>query len=401
MRVLTFTSLFPNAVQPELGVFIYQRMSHFARRMGNEVEVVAPVPYCPKWLPVERWRQMASVPKQGTMSGIEVHYARYPLLPKLMPLHALLMYAGTFPVVRRLHARQSFDCIDAHYVYPDGMAAVLIGKQLGVPVVVSARGTDINVFPSFPLIRPMIRWTLKQASGVVAVSQSLKDRIVELGIATDKVQVIGNGTDTERFYPMDRAAARKELGLPEDGNIAVAVGSLVPVKGHDRLIRGFAAFAGKFGNARLYIVGKGRLHTTLEQLIRNTGMQDRVFLVGGRPNHELRLWFSAADVSCLASSLEGWPNVVLESLACGTPVVASRVSGVPEIIVSSDLGVLVEPDVDAIARGLERAFTAKWDRTTLVKYARLRTWDVVASEVEQYLHSRVTPGHAMHSQSTR
>lgn len=384
MRILTFTSLFPNAVRPEFGVFVYQRVASLARRAGHQIQVMAPVPYFPSWLPIRRWRTFSQVPKTETVGRLPVVHPRYLLLPGIMPLHGFLIFLGCLREARRLHRRCHFDCIDAHYVYPDGFAAVLLGKALGIPVFLSARGTDINVFPGFRLIRPMIRWALNRAAGVVAVSVALKEVMLGIGVPADKMQVIANGVDVQRFHAVDRATARRELGIPEDAQAIVSVGSLVPVKSHGLLVLAMAELAKRNPKLRLYIVGEGQLRTKLAALIHEQNLQECVFLAGGQPNETLKLWYSAADVSCLASSREGMPNVVLESLACGTPVVATRVGGVGEVLVSENLGILVEPSAEGITAGLERALQQQWDRDSIACHAHARTWDVVAEEVEKY-----------------
>lgn len=390
MRVLTFTSLFPNSQQPLLGIFVYQRIAHFARRPGNLVQVVAPVPYFPRWLPGTRWQNYAQIPREERIGNLTVYHPRYLLLPKIsMPLHGLLMFLGSLSLVRRLKQKIDFDCIDAHYVYPDGFAATMLGRRLGLPVIVSARGTDVNLFPSFPLIRSMIRRTLRRAAGIVAVSKALKENMVKLGVPPEKISVIGNGVDTQRFQPLDRQMARRQLGMPEEAQVVVSVGSLIPSKGYQLLLAAAAGIAPRHPNLQIYLLGEGFYRARLEALAHEAGMQDRLHLVGSKPNEELAVWFSAADVSCLASAREGWPNVLLESLACGTPVLATRVGGVPEVITSSELGVLVDQDVASIARGLEQALERQWDREALVRYAQTRTWDVVAAEVERYLASQI------------
>jgi glycosyltransferase involved in cell wall biosynthesis len=390
VRVLTFTSLFPNSQQPLLGIFVYQRIAHFARRPGNLVQVVAPVPYFPRWLPGTRWQNYAQIPREERIGNLTVYHPRYLLLPKIsMPLHGLLMFLGSLSLVRRLKQKIDFDCIDAHYVYPDGFAATMLGRRLGLPVIVSARGTDVNLFPSFPLIRSMIRRTLRRAAGIVAVSKALKENMVKLGVPPEKISVIGNGVDTQRFQPLDRQMARRQLGMPEEAQVVVSVGSLIPSKGYQLLLAAAAGIAPRHPNLQIYLLGEGFYRARLEALAHEAGMQDRLHLVGSKPNEELAVWFSAADVSCLASAREGWPNVLLESLACGTPVLATRVGGVPEVITSSELGVLVDQDVASIARGLEQALERQWDREALVRYAQTRTWDVVAAEVERYLASQI------------
>src|SRR5690349_9314289 len=143
MRVLTFTTLFPNPEQPNLGVFVYQRMAAFAARPGNAVDVIAPIPYFPPWIPHTELQKFGRIPSSSRIGPMTVYHPRYPLLPNVsMALHARLMAVGCIRLVRKLHQQNSYACLDAHYVYPDGRAAVIIGKSLGLPVVVSARGSD-------------------------------------------------------------------------------------------------------------------------------------------------------------------------------------------------------------------------------------------------------------------
>ena len=389
MKILTFTSLFPNRVKPDFGTFIYQRARHLAARTDNLLQVLAPVPYFPSWLWAKRWRSFSEAPAAEIVGTLPVSHPRYPLLPMVMPLHGWLMFLGCLHAARRLHREFRFDCIDAHYVYPDGFAATLLARSLRIPVFLSARGTDINVFPNFSTIRRQIRWALLQSSGIIAVSAALKNRMVELGIPSEKIKVIGNGVDPERFHGMDRLEARRQLGIPLKARVLVSVGSLVPVKAHSLLVSAMSEIAGRHQDLVLYIVGEGPERPRLESDIRSKGLDHRILLPGNQPNSSLGLWFNAADLSCLASSREGWPNVISESIACGTPVVATRVGGVPEIITSPDLGLLVEPDAHSLAHGIETALAKSWDRHILWGAAKSRTWAVVAAEVESFLSSRL------------
>jgi teichuronic acid biosynthesis glycosyltransferase TuaC len=348
--------------------------------------VVSPVPYFPRWLKTKRWRTAGQLPEQEVVGGLTVHHPRYLLLPKIsMPLHGLSMFLGSLRRVAELNRQANIDCIDAHFVYPDGFAAVLLGKYLGVPVTVSARGTDINLFPSFPLIRPMIRWTLRHADGVIAVSAALRDVMADLGLPKDKIHLISNAVDTARFRPIPAGEARQRLSLPEGGPLLVSVGSLIEAKGHQLTIRAVALIGKQFPSLRLYIIGEGPYRSELERLIKSLGLQERVQLLGKRPNEELPFWFGAASLSCLASSREGWPNVVTESLACGTPVVATRVGGIPEILHSPDLGTLVEQTSEDVAAGIVRSLGKEWDRQAISREASARTWETVAEEVEEVL----------------
>jgi teichuronic acid biosynthesis glycosyltransferase TuaC len=351
--------------------------------------VVAPVPYFPSWVRSSRWGKYGQLPNEERVENLSVYHPRYPLLPGLfMPLHGFLMFVGSLLLVRRLHRQFRFDCIDAHYVYPDGFAAVLLGKMLGLPVFVSARGTDINVFPKFRSIRPLIIWSLRKAAGIVAVSNALKNAMVDLGLPASKIRVIPNGVDTNRFHPIPHQEARQNLGLPQNVKVIVSVASLTEGKNHALLISAFAKMLSDSPRAELFLIGEGPERIVLQELIGKLRLDDNVILAGAKPNQELASWFSAADVSCLVSSREGWPNVIMESIACGTPVVATRVGGVPEIIHSPELGVLTEQDSDSIAAALESALAKTWDREALALHARSRGWTEVASEVEQYLASQ-------------
>jgi glycosyltransferase involved in cell wall biosynthesis len=390
MKILTFTHLFPNEIQPMWGIFVYQRVNHFAKRPGNQVRVVAPVPYIPRWFPTSNWEKYKRIRSVEKVGDLDVEHPRYPLLPKIgMPLHGLLLFLGCYRYVARLHREEGFDCIDSHWVYPDGFAAVLLGKMLGVPVFCSARGTDINLYPSFKLIRPLIRWTLRETAGIIAVSESLKQEIAKLGIDPEKIRVIGNGVDPDRFEVMDRREARTKLGLPRDVSLVIAVGTLNEHKNHALLLSSFSQIAQSRPGMLLVILGEGHLRCQLEAQIKEKNLQDRVLLPGSQSNDVLKTWFNAADVSCLSSSREGWPNVLMESLACGTPVVATRVGGVPEVIKTKEYGVLVEPEVAAFAQGLEKALDRKWDREEIARYARSRTWNEVAVEMEVFLSQRI------------
>jgi glycosyltransferase involved in cell wall biosynthesis len=336
-------------------------------------------------MPVRAWRMAAQVRREEQIGELDVHHPRYFLVPKVsMPFHGALMFLGCRQLVLRLHREMKFDCIDAHFVFPDGFAACLLGKMLNLPVIVSARGTDMTLYPRFQTIQPLIRWTLKKATGLIAVSESLKTAMLELGAPATKIRVISNGVDVARFSAEDRGAARQKLGLSGEGKIVVSVGALLPVKCHERLISALAALKQNRPALRAYVVGEGPSRSKLQGLITRARLSEHVFLVGSRPNEELKYWFSAADVSCLTSSREGWPNVVSESLACGTPVVATRVGGVPEVIPSLEFGIIVEPTVAAITAGLESALGRSWNREVLTAHARARTWDVVAREVQEF-----------------
>jgi teichuronic acid biosynthesis glycosyltransferase TuaC len=385
VRILTFTSLFPDSTRPNFCIFIYQRMAHVARRKGNSVTVVAPVPYVPGWFPGKKASDYRSIPAQEVFGELTVYHPRYPFIPKVSSwVHGFLMFFGSHRLVSRL-AKLGVDCIDSHFIYPDGFAAVLLGKRLKIPVIVSARGTDINFYPNLMIVRSFLNWTLRNAQGRIGVCKALSEAMVNLGAPVARTETIGNGVDAGRFYPIDKMTARETLQIQGAEKIIVSVGALRRHKGHHLLISAVADLRRQGVAARLYIAGEGDARPALEKQVADLGLQEAVVLLGTVPNERLAAWYSAADVSCLASSREGWANVLLESMACGTPVVATRIWGTPEVVISVELGLLVEQTVESIANGLRDALCRQWDRRKLADHASAQSWEKVADRVEDCL----------------
>lgn len=372
MKLLTFTNLYPNAVHPNLGVFVENRLRHLLEDPSLESRVVAPVPWFPFTGPLfGGYGAFASVPQRDERFGISIVYPRYPVIPKIgMNVAPWLMYLAMRPVVRRiLQSGYDFDLIDAHFFYPDGVAAARLGKEFGRPVIITARGSDINYYPRHAIPRREIVWAGEQASGLIAVSQALKDRMVELGMGPEKIRVLRNGVDLETFRPVGRAPANPDAG--RDGARIVSVGGLVPLKGHDLIIRALPMLP----EAVLKIVGEGPLRAQLERLTAEVGVADRVQFLGAVPHRELAAIYSAADLLVLASEREGWPNVLLEAMACGTPVVGSAVGGVPEVIAAPAAGLLFHDRTpEAIADGVRRLLANPPDRRDTRAYAEKFDW---------------------------
>jgi glycosyltransferase involved in cell wall biosynthesis len=379
-RVLVYTSLFPNSVEPVHGNFILERMRHLIPFV--DMSVVAPVPYFPRVNISRRWFKYALVPHTERFSKFEVAHPRYLVIPKLgMVTHGISMFAGSLRQVARRFDAADYDLIDAHYVYPDGLAATMLGARFNKPVVVSARGSDINLFSHFRTIRPMIHRVLKDANKVVAVTRSLKDTMVELGCPPGKISVIGNGIDAVKFQPEARATARAALSLPVDSPIVLSVGHLKENKGFHVLIDAIALLRTKFPDVRLIIVGDGPIRNRLENQIRVLKLQGNVLMPGVVRHEDLSTWYSAADVFCLASESEGCPNVILEAMACGCPVVATRAGGVPDLVSSPLLGTLVDRTSQSFYVALQWALNRDWDRAAIVSQARSHGWDNVASQL--------------------
>jgi len=385
MKVLTFSTLFPNYKQPNNAVFVKHRMAAVHRFFDVDLRVVAPVPYFPN-LPyrfVDKWKTFAEIPARENIDKLPVYHPRYLVTPKVgMALYGYFMFLGVVRRVARIHKEFSFDLIDAHYIYPDGVAAILLGKVFRKPVVLSARGTDINLYPEFKTIRPLIRWALGKAGHVIAVCESLRESMVNLGIAQRKISVIPNGIDPDIFRPASQLDARQKLGLKNEEKILISVGALIELKGTHILIDALTKIH-RSGNLAFntYIIGKGEQRDRLQKIINSHNLQDKIKLCGEVKNSDLPHWYNAADISFLGSSREGWPNVVSESLACGTPVIATSVNGIPEILRSEEYGLLVNRDARSFATGIMAGFNKTWDREKIIDYGQSRPWAVVAQEV--------------------
>ncbi|HJR14625.1 MAG TPA: glycosyltransferase family 4 protein [Rhodanobacteraceae bacterium] len=346
-RLLVFTSLYPNAAQPRHGVFVEERLRHLLDSGRVAATVVAPVP----WFPFKHQRfgtyaAFARVPEREQRHGMQILHPRYPVIPKVgMSIAPALMYRALLPVLRNVVVSVgAFDIIDAHYFYPDGVVAAWLGEALGKPVVITARGSDVNQISRHRLPRRQMQWAAEHAAAVVTVSQALKDKVAALGVNADKITVLRNGVDLERFQLRNRASIRAGLGLT--GPVWLAVGHLVELKGVHLTLAALA----KTPDATLLIAGEGPEKEHLRQLVGRLGIGARVRFLGTLPQVKLCDYYNAADALVLASSREGMPNVMLESLACGTPVIAAPFESAAEVINTPAAGVVAaERSAEAIA----------------------------------------------------
>jgi teichuronic acid biosynthesis glycosyltransferase TuaC len=372
VNILTFSTLYPSAAQPQHGIFVETRLRKLVESGAVRARVVAPCP----WFPFAsakfgQYGAFARTPRNETRHGLKIDHPRYPLPPKIgMNVAPLVLYSATLPVLRRqLREGQEFDLIDAHYFYPDGVAGVLLGQALGRPVVVTARGSDLNLIARYALPRRWIRWAAQHADGLIAVSSGLKQRLVELGVGAARVQVLRNGVDLALFRPGDREAARHALGLTRP--TLLAVGNLVALKRHRLMIEALAGLPA----VELLIVGEGPERAPIERLAREHRVADRVRLLGRVPQDRLPAMYSAADLLLLVSRHEGWPNVLLESMACGTPVVVSDLPGIADIVGAAEAGqIIAGVTASRIADAVSALLAAPPSRADTRRYAERFDW---------------------------
>lgn len=391
MRLLTFSTLYPDAARPRHGIFVENRLRQLLADGDVSSKVIAPVPWFP--FTQERFGEYAvyaQVPHQEIRHGISVFHPRYPLIPKIgMTLTPFLLAMAAKPALKRMIKQgDDFDLIDAHYFYPDGVAAVMLGRALQKPVVITARGTDLNLIPQYPLPRYMIQWAASKAAGMITVCQALKDVLLELGVPDERVTVLRNGVDLQMFQPPSaRGQLQRDLGLA--GKTILSVGHLIERKGHDLVIKALA----RLPDVTLLIAGDGLEESNLRTLAQNLGVSERVIFLGAVSHAELRDYYAAVDILVLASSREGWANVLLESMACGTPVVATRVWGTPEVVAVPEAGLLVEERTpQAIAQAVEQLFLAYPDRAATRLYAEGFSWDDT-TQGQKEIFSQILQGH--------
>jgi glycosyltransferase involved in cell wall biosynthesis len=378
--LVVLSSLFPSPGQPTAGVFVRERMFRVAEHLP--LCVVAPAAWFPFQGLLRRFKPhfRPPVPSYESQSGIEVWRPRYLSFPGVLKhWDGLFMALACYPLLRRLKAAGRLDIIDAHFAYPDGYAATLLARWLRLPVTITLRGTEPRHARS-PRLRPLLQKALARASRVFAVADALRQAAIGIGADAGKIEVVGNGVDTRRFAPQDRACCRALLDLPQDAPVLVSVGGLVERKGFHRVLEQMPALLERHPGLVYLIVGgasaEGNNRAELEAMMQRLGLQQHVRFLGSRRPDELPGILSAADVFVLATRAEGWANVFLEAMACGLPVVTTDVGGNREVVSQPALGKIVPfGDEQELFRALSDALAQPWDRPAIRRFAEQNAWD--------------------------
>ncbi len=359
-------------------------MKQLLQNRPVQIIVVAPVP----WFPIEhkifgQYGIFAAVPKSEVRHGITIHHPRYLVLPKIgMNLAPLLMAISLWPTIRRLHKQHSFDIIDGHFIYPDGVVAVLFSKLLKIPVIITARGNDITLYPNYWLPRRLVKWAINKATAVISVCRYLSEEITKLGVKQSNNLVMRNGVDLETFSPRNREAMRKKLGL--NSFTLISVGHFIERKGHHYVIEALI----QMPDVKLILVGDGPMEKELRSLVQLHQLDDRVIFTGGIKQNLLADYYSAADCMVLASSREGWANVLLESMACGTPVVATAVSGTPEVVLNEIAGQLInDRSSTGIVSGIQKLRQNYPSKEAVRDYAQKFDWQETTTNLYTLIDS--------------
>ncbi|AYJ87177.1 glycosyltransferase family 4 protein [Sphingomonas paeninsulae] len=380
LRVLTLATLFPDATRPQFGPFVERQTMELAALPDVEVRVIAPIGIPPLGRLFSRYRKLAALSAQEVWKGLTVYRPRFAHLPGVSGrLDAALLARDLVPLLREIRAEFAFDVIDAEFFFPDGPAAVALGKAFGVPVSIKARGADIHAWGSAGPTRRQIVDAGRAADGMLCVSAAIRADMVALGIPGDRIAVHYTGLDHARFYVRDRVAAKASLGI--FGPVLVSVGALIERKGHGLAVAALADVPG----ATLVLIGAGAERAALEALAVRVGVADRVRFLGSVDQDVIADWLAAADVMVLISASEGLANAWVEALASGTPVVIADVGGAREVVDRAGAGRLVTREPGAIAGAVRELLSEPPDREVVAGAAARFSWEANAVQLRAHL----------------
>lgn len=383
MRVLSVTTLYPYPARPRHGVFVENRLRALLGR-GHEIRVIAPIPYFPFSNSIfGDYARYANPPASEQRYGIDIRHPRYPIVPKVGMSLARPALTHVFAKAIAEAMADGFrpDVIDAHYLYPDAVAAVAAARHFSLPVVMTARGTDVTLIPEYPRPRHDILWAVERARRVITVADALKEGLVALGADGDKIETVRNGVDLEAFTPPPDQNDRQtpENSPRKRGFKLLSVGHLIERKGHDRVIEAMAGIK----DTTLTIVGGGPEETALKRLVAEKGLEARVTFSGEHPHTALPGFYRDADALVLGSTREGWPNVLLEAMACGTPCVATPAHGSVEVVKAPEAGeIAVGFDAANVRDAIMTLMARRPARAATRRYAEGFGWSEVAERVD-------------------
>ena len=371
-RIAAISHFFPSPEQPHRGVPLFHRMD--ALRAYADVDIYCVDPLYPPLRALQPRRFQYAPPSGGGVAiDPSITYVRYPALPVVSrPWNGWSCAHQLLPLLKAKRP----DLVMGFFAYPEGEAALRVARQLGVPAMVGLLGSDVRVSRGWT--RRAVKRVLRRADYITGFSQELCDQALRLGASPDRVAAILNGCDASMFRPADRNEARVALGVPQDAELILFVGRLIPLKGLRELFESVAALSRTRPRLELACIGEGFLMEELRSQAA-ANLPERVRLLGGYPPEKVAQWLAAANLLCLPSYSEGCPSVVLEALSMGRPVVASEVGGIPELV-GTHTGVLVKPmDPEALCSGLSAALDRTWDERAIAE-SSYRCWDDAAQE---------------------
>ena len=402
-KILVISSKFPNKIQFQQGLFVYELVRELSKE--NQFVVICPISKTPSISLMKRafkkpavlrqhYQQIKKIPRIDNYHGISVYYPKLWYLPKKIAHFSdgILLFSRLMPSILRIRKTFKFEIIHAQFAFPEGFVATMLGKIFGVPSVVHCQGSDINAdLGKNVVLTRFVTYTLNQAHYVFAASKEIQQKINSYTKLDGLLKLVPNGVNLRLFFPYDKIKARKILNLPLEKSIIFYVGGLYWSKGVNYLIDAMEVVAQQCPDVFLYILGEGDLNDALQRKVQKLDMEDRVIFLGNMPHTKVPRWMNAVDLLILPSVSEGWPPVIPESLACGTPVIASRVGGIPEIIDSSKIGLLSNPrDASDLAKNILFGLSKTWNESLLVNKAMQYSWRKIATEVNDVYFSLST-----------
>lgn len=380
MKVLMLTDIFPSIENPSSGIFIHELVRKLDRLC--EVDIIHPK----SWHPLSGNHDRVKLEKNREQNGLP----RCNILrPKLfipprgdrLILRGMSFFVSMIPYLMKKRQESKYDLVHAHMAVPAGFSGVLAGKFLKTPLLITCHGSDIHTYPNYRYLKLMVSYALDSAQQVVFVSKALLKSAKERGFSFERATVIHNGVDKARFGPEEKSRCRRRLGLEVEPKVILFIGNLLPVKGVTLLLHAFADLIRIVSDIRLIIVGKGEQEGELKRQALGLGIANSVRFVGVVAHAEVPAWINACDVFCLPSINEGFPTVIPEVLSCGRPIVASRVGGIPEILTSSNQGILVPPGDDVmLSRALRVALESNWNVALISQSVNGYSWERIAAE---------------------
>lgn len=386
MKIISVSHMFPNRIFPNNGVFVKERLKALSKVV--DTSIIAPLPHFPFIPLIKKYKKLDEIPYEEDFDTVYVYHPKYILFPKYFKfIDGYLYYWSMDSFFSKKITNEDIDILDFHWVYPDAFAGLRWAKKYNKKIIVTIRGNESICYFENSLRKKILVSTLQNVDHIIAVSNDMKKKVVkEYGVNDDKVTVIPNGIQPQQFKVLDKKKARMSCSLENNKKYILSLCRLSKEKGLKYLFEAFAELNKK--DVELVVVGDGPLKGELSKMAFDLGIANKVKFVGSVLHEETIFWYNAADIYCLPSLWEGCPNVVIESLACGTPVVSTKVGGIPDLVPKEDYGFLVPSgDSRSLTDALDRALEKKWNRELIAQYGSSNTWDNVASEIVKVFQS--------------